>query len=132
MNSWLKIIPLILQKPAHVDVIIPSHQVVEPTKEGFRETLGDIQGQKKDYELTLQDGRRIHVTEFEKSYKAHWDRFSPLVNVVGHMRYDAPHWWIFACLLGGASIGALGARDRVAGAVVGGTIGTLVGFLSLP
>jgi hypothetical protein len=132
MNSWFEIIPSILQNPPHVDISIPNHLVREPTQEGFRETLGDLQGQIKDYELTLKDGKRIHVRKFDKFYRVHWDRFSPVIDPINHMRYDAPHWWIASCALGGAGLGALSCKDRVAGAITGGILGVLVGIMSLP
>ena len=132
MNSWINVIPSILQKPPHVDVLIPKHLVPEPTREGFRETIGDPQGQKKDYELTLQDGKRIHVRKFTRNYRAHWDWFSPAIDPINHMRYDAPHWWIASCTIGGAGLGGLCCKDRKTGVIIGGLFGALAGILSLP
>jgi hypothetical protein len=132
MNSWIEIIPSILRKPPHVDMSIPNYLVPEPTQEGFKETLGDLQGQTKDYELTLQDGKRIHVRKFDKTYRVHWDWFSPVIDPINHMRYDAPHWWIALCTLGGAGLGGLCCKDRATGAIAGGLLGVLVGILSLP
>ena len=132
MNSWIKIIPSILKKPPHIDVSIPHHLVPEPTQEGFRETIGDPQGQKKDYELTLKDGKRIHVRKFHKNYRVHWDWFSPAIDPINHLRYDAPHWWIASCTIGGAGLGGLCCKDRTTGAVTGGLFGALAGILSLP
>jgi hypothetical protein len=133
MYSWFSIIPLILSKPPHVDVTIPSHIVPDPEEEGFKETLGEFQGQVADYVLTLNDGRRIHVRKFGKSYKAHWDKVSPSIDFIGHLRHDAPHWWIILCCLGGAGIGYLfSEEDRTSGALSEGAIGFLLALSTLP
>ncbi len=110
----------------------PNHLVPEPKQEGFRETMGDPQGQGKDYEFTLQDGKRIHVRKFDKNYRVHWDWFSPTKDPINHMRNDAPHWWIASCIIGGAGLRGLCCKDRTAGATAGGLLGALEGILSLP
>ncbi|MDM7274697.1 MAG: hypothetical protein P3X22_001030 [Thermoprotei archaeon] len=133
MYSWYSIIPLILRNPPHVDMFIPSHLVPDPRIEGFKETLGWPQGQIADYELTLKDGRRIHVRKFKEFYKAHWDMVSPLIDIIGHLRYDAPQWWITLLGIGGAGVGALLYKeDRTTSAIIGGLIGILVAGATLP
>jgi len=41
----------------------------------------------------LPDRRRIHIVEFEKFYKIHWDWVSPYENPLKHLRKDARHWY---------------------------------------
>jgi len=130
MHSWFAIMRSVLTKPPHVDVIIPKDMVLDPKEEGIKETIGEPQGQIQDYELTLQDGRRIHIRKFEKFYKAHWDKFSPIINAVEHLRHDAPNWWILLCTLGCAAFGFL--LSGIVGAVLGGLIGFFIGAITLP
>lgn len=133
-NMWRYYIPVILSKPPHEDIDIPVYLVPNPKEAGFRETSGDpFRGQIEDYESTLQDGKRIHVRELHNLYKAHWDRVSPLVDPIGHLRRDAPGWWIALCGLGGIVVGSLlSPKDRAAGAFAGGSIGVLGGIITLP
>jgi len=101
MGSWGEIVLKVLRMDAHEDIVIPKYSVPNPVVVGFIETIGENKGQKKDYELTLLDGRRIHVREYEHCYKVHWDKISPLVNLIEHLRRDAPDWWkIMLALLG--------------------------------
>jgi len=130
MYSWFAISRNVLTKPPHVDVIIPKDMAPDPKEEGIKETIGEPQGQIQDYELTLQDGRRIHIRKFEKFYKAHWDKFSPIINAFEHLRYDAPHWWVSLCALGFAILGFL--VYGVVGAALGGLIGFFIGAVTLP
>ncbi len=133
MYSWSTLIPLILSRPPHVDVMIPDHLVPDPKTEGFRVTLGEPHGQIADYELTLKDGRRVHVRKFEKFYKAHWDKVSPLIDFIGHLRYDAQHWWVILWSLGCAVLGSfLYEEDKTTGTIFGGLMGALLAVLSLP
>ena len=92
MNSWIKIIPSILKKPPHIDVSIPHHLVPEPTQEGFRETIGDPQGQKKDYELTLKDGKRKILSQMQGLNTA--GSFSPDGDKLG-LTYEGDIWITF-------------------------------------
>ncbi|MGB9760529.1 MAG: hypothetical protein ACPLZG_11940 [Thermoproteota archaeon] len=130
---WSFYIPLILSKPAHEDIVVLSSYVVNPKEDGLRETMGSFQGEIANYELTLQDGRRIHVREFNGYYTAHWDKYSPLMNPIKHLQYDAPDCWILLGALVGAFTGTLLCkRNRIAGAFLFGSIGSLITSLTLP
>ncbi len=113
----------------HRDLKIPKHLVRHPLDEGFVETLGEPQGQIMDYELTLADGRRIHVREFEDHYAVHWDKISPKVDPVEHLRVDAPDWWVLLAGFIGATLGYLMSK-RSDSAVSGLILGTLFGILT--
>ncbi|GEM_PF-481151 len=102
-NFWRALIHEVLKKQPHEDMVIPKNAVPNPVEEGFIETIGEPRGQLKDYELTLEDGRRIHVREFKDHYKVHWDNVSLLVSPIDHLRHDAPHWWITLCAFIGAA-----------------------------
>ncbi|AEA46346.1 hypothetical protein [Archaeoglobus veneficus] len=125
MSSWGEVVSRVLRMDAHVDIVIPKHIVPNPIVAGFIETVGENQGQMKDYELTLPDGRRIHVREYEHCYKVHWDKVSPLVNPVEHLRRDAPDWWKVLLALLGGGIGLL--SRGVGGAVLWAMLGYFVG-----
>jgi len=90
--------------PAHTDIIIPKSLIPDPEAEGFIRTLGEPRGQKADYELTLEDGKRIHLLDYGDHYKAHWDWFSPLVDPVKHLLYDSPQW--LAVIIAAVGIGS--------------------------
>lgn len=86
-----EIIRIVLSLPPHRDLTVIKSDWKLP--EDARKTLGEPRGQKADWEITLKDGRRIHVVEFDKYYKIHWDLVSPCVNPLGHLRKDARHWY---------------------------------------
>ena len=57
--------------------------------------MGEAAGQFADYRLPLDDGREVHVREFDSVYTAHLDQVSAVRNPIGHLISDAPHWiWV--------------------------------------
>jgi len=131
MISWRILIHKVLKNPPHKDALIPKHIVKDPLEEGFFETLGEPQGQMKDYELTLSDGRRIHVREFKDHYKVHWDKMSPRINPIDHLRYDAPHWWILI-LFGVGALAEYLVSKNINKALEKGLILSLIGMVTIP
>jgi hypothetical protein len=103
--NWKKVILKVLKLKPHEDLIVRKDILPHPKVAGFRETLGEPQGQLADYELVLDDGRRIHVREYEKYYRVHWDYVSPSIDPIGHLIYDAPHWFLAALFTVGAAFG---------------------------
>ena len=95
MISWFNLISSVLENPAHVDISIPQNWVPHPTQEGFRWRPAEWRGQIpfRDYEIVLEDGKSIHVSEFQHEYKVHWDYISPSVDPIEHLRLDAPFWY---------------------------------------
>jgi hypothetical protein len=87
--EWSPIIREVLSLPPHVDIVVPKI----PLPKEARRTLGEFRGQVADWEIKLEDGRRIHIVEFEDCYKVHWDLVSPHENPIGHLRKDAKHWY---------------------------------------
>ncbi len=89
----MNLLKLILSLPPHQNVVVPKHMLrLEDLP--VRRTLGElIPGKIADYEITLKDGRRIHILEFEDYYLIHWDRASPYVDPIKHLKEDAPHWY---------------------------------------
>jgi len=71
--NWTEIIFKVLKLRAHEDLVIGKSILSHPKVAGFIKTLGEPQSQIADYELVLEDGRRIHVREYEDYYKVHRD-----------------------------------------------------------
>ena len=69
--------------------------------------MGEPKGQLADYGLTLKDGKTIHAREYEYKFGFHWDKVDPNVNWFEHLRRDSPPWYILACGVAGAGLGAL-------------------------
>jgi len=130
MLSWAAWIWKILRMKPHEDITIPKRLVRHPLEDGFTKTFGEYQGQIMDYELTLADGRRIHVREFKDYYKAHWDRISPKVDPLEHLRVDAPGWWVLFAGLAGAALSYLMSK-RPENTVNGLILGMIFGVLTI-
>jgi hypothetical protein len=131
MQTWHSIIKRVLKMPPHKPIIVPIDEVQDPEKEGAVRTIGEIGVHKADYEFTLKDGRRVHIRKHKDYYEVHWDKVSPLVNAIEHLRQDAPHWWILLWTAGGAIMGALfHKKDRSTGAGIGALLGLLLGIIT--
>jgi len=117
--------------PPHKSIRVPINDAPDPEKEGAIRTIGEFKGQKADYEFTLNGGERIHIIKYKDFYEVHWDKVSPQINIIEHLRQDAPHWWITLWALSGATTGALFyEKNRIAGAGIGASIGLLIGLLT--
>jgi hypothetical protein len=135
MSFWPYVESQVLSNPCHQDIVYNKHYLPNPLQNGYRVTLGELQGQNIDYEKTLSDGKRIHVRDYGNQYHIHWDKFSPLVNPIDHLRYDAPFWWVAATTLTGIMLSSeegddsesLTKRERE-----GGFLGFLFGLFTLP
>jgi len=77
-----------------------------PLEAGFVNSIGDAAGQTANYRLPLEDGKEVHVKEFEDNYRLHWDLVSAIKNPIGHLFSDAPHW-IVRGLVGLALVGII-------------------------
>jgi hypothetical protein len=131
MKTWYSIIKRVLNMPPHKPIIVPIDEVPDPEKEGAVRTIGEYKGQEADYEFTL-DERRVHIRKYKDHYEVHWDKVSPLVNAIEHLRQDAPHWWILLWTAGGAIMGALfHKKDRSTGAGIGALLGLLLGIITI-
>ncbi len=97
--SWKNVLDFVLAIPPHKDISIPKIHLPHPSVSGFIEHFGDLGGQRGDYRLPLPDGKELHVKEFDKSYRAHWDKTSAINNPLGHLFSDAFHWVILIGVL---------------------------------
>lgn len=117
--EWKSVVGKASCLPSHSDIIVSKRIITHPKYAGFVESVGEPQGQKADYRLTLKDGRSIHAREFQDHYKVHWDKIDPSVDPFGHMLEDAPHWLVIIGLLFLAGLGAYTAsRSKYDGTVI--------------
>jgi len=83
--------------PKGKDVVIKK-PVTHPAECGFVRTIGAPKGQIADWELVIEKGR-IHVREYNDRFEIHWDSVSPLIDPEGHLKEDAPKYYIGLKLL---------------------------------
>lgn len=98
LKEWETLIEKVLRLPAHKNIKISKNELLHPLFAGFRKAWGEFRGEIANYRKKLFDGRSIHVREFRKVYKVHWDYVDPSVSIIKHILKDAPHW-IFLILL---------------------------------
>ena len=96
--TWFTIEIIVLRRPCHEDLRIEKWRVQHPSSAGFYYSIGEERGQKADYRKCLDDGRCLHVKEFQNYYLVHWDHVDPFNNPIGHLIVDAPHWLLFVIL----------------------------------
>jgi hypothetical protein len=98
----------------------------------MKERMGEPQGQLADYKWALPDGKSIHVREYLDEYRIHWDMFDVDIDLINHLRYDAPHWWIILTVAVGGIIGCVFSKDRAKGFIAGAVCGFAFGLFTLP
>ena len=96
----------VLQRPCHEDVHFPKSGMPHPTTDGYSISVGEPKGQIEDYRKTIQNGKCIHLREYDTYYLAHWDIVNPHTNPLGHLLLDAPKW-LFIGFLGAVFLSAL-------------------------
>jgi hypothetical protein len=78
--------------PIHTEITVSKYALPSPLNAGFVMSVGEARGQVADYRLPLDDGREVHVREFQNDYTVHLDQVSAVRNPLGHLFTDAPHW----------------------------------------
>ncbi len=109
----------VLKRPPHRDIRLDKNSILHPQECGFLRRRGFPHGQMADWEIVLPDGRSIHVREYRDRYEVHWDKVSPRVSILNHLRKDSPRCWIMLS----AGVAAL------VGSIVGGLHTAFEGFL---
>jgi len=90
-GHWVNFIRKVLSMPKHAVLKIPKRLVPLPTEVGFEKTdLGYLKGAKCQYRLMLEDGRSLHLLEYDDYYTLHWDEIDPRKDPLGHLIFDAP------------------------------------------
>lgn len=44
---------------------------------------------RRHFNISVNDGRAIHVEDYSDYYRVHWDEVDPIKNPIGHFRKDA-------------------------------------------
>jgi hypothetical protein len=91
MLTWNYVTIEVLRRPCHTDLKVKKTEIAHPSRCGFYLGTGEPQGQGADYRKCLQDGKGLHIREYEEYYLIHWDKVDPS-NFIGHLIEDAPHW----------------------------------------
>lgn len=98
MDAWRQQYYPVLWQPAHAEITVSKWSVPHPLQAGFVASVGEASGQNADFRLPLDDGREIHLREYDDHYTLHWDQVSAVKNPLGHLITDAPHWIIVGLL----------------------------------
>lgn len=125
------LIDLALNQPPHSEFYLSKNKLPHPIQMGFRQDLGEPVGQLADYRLALNDGKSIHIREYQKSWGIHWDLLDPLYSRIEHLRKDSPGYYVLACTTAGAGIGTVAGlatkkKNTFAAAVI---VCTLLGLI---
>jgi hypothetical protein len=122
------VVMFLAKNPAGSVLRLPKGILPHPRAFGMTTSVGLPEGQRADYRKQLASGAGFHVKDFGAHYEAHLDRVHPDVNLVEHLRVDAPGTFV----AGGAALGALaglalgGSKDDVlVGAVLGGFLSAI-------
>jgi len=97
---WEKIIKKLLELPPGENIIVPKSILGEIPKGAIR-TLGEATflRQGEDYEILLPFGGRIHIVDMGDLYKIHWDKYSPMIYPLKHLREDSPQWYLIISII---------------------------------
>lgn len=126
LNSWQDVVDLLGEHPWRTRVQVPKGHLPHPQAAGMTPSSGLPEGQVADYRYLLDGGIGLHVKDFGTHYEAHLDEVHPDVDVVEHLRQDAPHVYVGGAVALGAAVGGLLSKDwkgAVAGAAIAGLLG---------
>ena len=101
--SWEQVTAIALKYPIHTDICV-GMDMVPKIPSDFKKIHADYDGQKTDYGISLQDKRGIHIKVYENYYKVHWDERSSLIDPLGHLYHDAPHWFALLVVVAALSL----------------------------
>lgn len=128
VSAWADVIMFLAKNPVGSVLRLPKGILPHPKTFGMTTSVGLPEGQRADYRKQLARGAGFHVKDFGTHYEAHLDRVHPDVNLVEHLRVDAPGTFV----AGGAALGALaglalgGSKDDVlVGAALGGLLSAI-------
>jgi len=112
VESWRQQYRPVLGLPLPCEATVSKWVVSHPLEAGFVSSIGEAAGQKADFRLPLDDGREIHVREYDEHYTVHWDQVSAIRNPIGHLVADAPHWILVVFLGAVMALLIFGGREE--------------------
>ncbi len=75
----------------HKDVVVSKTKVPPPNDyDGFVESIGEPDLQKRDFRRRINGTECMHVKEYSDYYKVHRDRVDPKYDPIGHLIEDSP------------------------------------------
>lgn len=122
-------IRVLRQYEARTTVRLRKGVLPHPLAVGMSRSIGIPEGQDADFRLVLTDGSGLHVKDFGSHYEAHIDEVHPDVNVVEHLRKDAPGIFVAGGVALGAAIGRSIGTSKDAtfvGAALGGLFAAML------
>lgn len=110
---------------------VPKHSILHPSRvEGFVRSTGINKGQLEDWRLSLEGGAGLHVHVFDDRYEAHLDEVDPSVDLVEHLRQDAPEIYTFLSV-GMSAYVASKLSSNPNAPVIGGFLGAFLAMSSV-
>ena len=93
LNGWDAVVHYVVENTeAHTDVGVSKAALPNPEQDSlnFYSSTGLDGSTEGDYRLRIEDGRGVHIKEYDDRYAVHWDRVDPRENAIGHIAQDAP------------------------------------------
>ena len=128
VSSWRGVVRVLGQYAPRTTFRVEKGVLCHPRAAGMSPSMGLPEGQIGDFRLALPNGGGLHVKDFGTHYEAHLDEVHPDVNLVEHLRKDAPGVFI----AGGVALGAVVGRSvgtSKDGTLVGAALGGLFAAL---
>lgn len=126
-SSWTDVATILADYPWRTRLRLEKGFLPHPLSSGMSTSSGMPEGQVADYRYAFEDGSGLHVKDFEDHYEAHLDEVHPDVNLIEHLRQDAPSVFIGGSAALGAAVGGLigkSWKSALAGAAIAGLLGT--------
>ncbi len=128
VSSWRGVVRVLRQYAPRAVVRIEKGVLSHPRGAGMSPSIGLPEGQVADFRLALANGGGLHVKDFGTHYEAHLDEVHPDIDLVEHLRRDAPGVLVASGVALGAVIGrSVGASKD--GTLVGAALGGLFAAL---
>lgn len=109
---------------------VQKHLVPHPSAvKGFMRSSGLDNGQLEDWRYPLEGGAGLHVHVFHDRYEVHLDEVDPSVDLIEHLRQDAPAIYTLVSAGLGAFVGSKVSKNPNAPAI-GGALFALLAMSS--
>jgi hypothetical protein len=128
MTSWRDVLSILRGEPTGTILRVPKLHLPHPSTFRMSESIGLPEGQRADYRKILRNGRGFHVKDFGTHYEAHIDAVHPDIDLLAHLRTDAPGAYVTGGVALGALLGAAFGKSKESalfGAIVGGMVSAM-------